>query len=295
MRNSIYDIRDLRNQSLDIQDDGLVIQEIQDDLCRKAAVLASIRRMARFAKMNGVDDATLELWNLTVPVLKTLHINEPAFQNASEMERGDMIMKAAIPYERTVCDQLKSSLVTVLGAAIQDLEKPYTIKEITSLSYSKEEFAAYNKTPCTSAVDMLIGILSKTTTIVPKNLSFESLQAFIKKDLGPSLKAMNTTITWGGFAVIRTPKMTRTDLVHHGWESTESLNTVSQKLVALDPDIIVGLRQAMLDVGRRIDKSSNLTNEIKYHCLLAQIIMSTKNALLTIRGGHQALVNRLAG
>lgn len=293
MKNSIYDIRDLRNQSLDIQDDGLIIQEIQNDLCQKAAVLASIRRMARFAKTNGVDDATLELWNLTVPVLKTLHINELAFQNASEMERGDMIMKAAVPYEQTVCDQLKSTLTTVLNAAIQDLEKPCVIKTVTSCS--KEEFTAYDKTPCISAIDALVRILSKTTRIVPKNLSFESLQAFIKKDLGPSLKAMNTTITWGGFTIIRPPKMTRTDLAHHGWESTESLNTVSQKLVALDPDIIVGLRQAMLDVGRRIDRSSNLTNEVKYHCLLAQIIMSTKNALLTIRGGHQALVNRLAG
>ena len=278
----------LYDRSKAVQEDNLVILDTQQDLCEKAVLLAKLKHARTLARRNGLDDATLDLWKGAYDIFNVLGIKEDAFREAEESQQIEIFDLGVAKYEKSIRSEIKNKLSTVLAASLTDITNRRPIPAVGSTNDRTR--LVYNQYACETFMDTFHQILQKISLAANMDYTYKQFKAYVKKEMPDLLHMVNTKISTEGYTTMRLPHPQVQTLTEGEWPSVESINTASKKMDAITyPELLNRLNLYIQHVGKRIDNAESLVNEIKYHCLVAQMLMSTKNAMMTMRESHRML------
>jgi len=279
----------LYDRSKDIQEDNLIILDTQRDLCEKSETLSKMKHIRTLAKRNGLDAATLDMWNTAFDLFNTLGIKEEIFRSAPESQQIEILDLGVAKYEKSVRKEIKDKLATILSGSLTDIMNRKPIPKATCAKNRTR--LVYNQYACETLMDTFHNILQKISLAANMDYTYKQFKAYVKREMPDLLHMVNTRISTEGYTTMRPPHPKVQTLTEGEWSSLESLNTVSKQMSHLTyPELMNRLNLYIQHIGNRIDNADSLENEIKYHCLVAQMLMSTKNAMSTMVESHRMLV-----
>lgn len=279
----------LYDRSKDIQEDNLVILDTQRDLCEKAGMLTKMKHVRTLAKRNGLDSATLDMWNAAFDLFNTLGIKENVFRSADEAQQLEILDLGVAKYEQSVRKEIKDKLATILSGSLTDIMNRKPIPK--AKGEKKGSRLVYNQYACETLMDTFHNILQKISLAANMDYTYKQFKAYVKREMPDLLHMVNTRISTEGYTTMRPPRPKVQTLTEGEWAGLESLDTASRQMNRITyPELMNRLNLYIQHIGNRIDNADSLENEIKYHCLVAQMLMSTKNAMTTMVESHRMLV-----
>lgn len=283
----IYD-RCINNQEINLE-----IQTKQQELIESAESLERIRRTAVLAAKNGLDKETLDLWKDALDIFRVLDIDEEKFRNASPEDQVNVLNYSVANYRETVKNSISRSLSNLLTNSIKDLDATHPGEMVSSARNEKR--LVYNRYACETFADTFQQILLRLSFVPGLELSYKKLKEYIKDKMSGNLHMLNTKISQEGYTVMSLPRPEVKKMSDADWTSVASINGATEGLESVAyPVLIDRLNSFVRNVGKRIrNASDDLVDEIKYHCLVAQIISSTKNMMRTLQESHQAMTQGL--
>ena len=281
-------INDAMSINASIQEDNLTMLEIKNALCKKARSVKTYKTIANTIKKNGLDNMTMWLLDHACNFSNTLNIQHDYNKPVTELMVKDILGKID-RYVDTTKKTIAMSLTNMVEASMIDLDK--TEKFPKAKTTPKVKFVAYDRMAVENLSITLHNLLQEIGFMCTKNISYRELRDTIKNDIDVNLHMLHTTISYEGYVSMDLPQPRLAYSSDMEWtksgadKSSKYLNNITYE------QMMNRLADLKLGIGERINKSKNLVNDICCVHLIAQLIMSAKNTMMTMRNIHKATLN----
>ena len=281
-------INDAMEMNTSIQEDNLTMLEIKNSLCNKARSVRTYKNIANTIKKSGLDNMTMWLLDHAYDFSNTLNIQHDYNKPVTELMVKDILTKID-KYVDTTKKSIAMSLTNMVEASMKDLDKTEKFQKATHTP--KVKFVAYNKTAVENLSVTLHNLFQEIGFMCTKNVSYKELRDTIKNDIDTNLHMLHTTISYEGYVSMNLPQPSLNYSSQMDW-SVAGANMSSKYLNNITYEQMMNrLADLKLGIGSRINRSKNLVNDICCVHLIAQLIMSAKNTMMTMRNIHKATLN----